>query len=252
MAEETKGSDAAPCPRALLKPPPPLSELPVLRFAEVDEPENAGDVYEGESVFHAAWHWTKRIVVVIGLVAGGFLAATTWETWLPKAIRLGPMIFSEIDKYKGSRDTVEQQGKALQEATERLPHLAPETIELVLSSSPTGVLDPAEVFRLASDAAARGVSALTPSEAQELKALWRKLLDAIAPAERERVREYERARTRRGTYPSEDRAVFELFARGARALPSWSLERLQALSGKAVAAGLALPAESGPRATAKR
>lgn len=254
LADDPMGSSRGvdePLPRERLSPPPALSELPVLRLAETDEPEDAGDVYEGESQSRAAWLWTKRIVVTTGLVAGGIFAATTQETWFPKAIELGPMIFTEIDKQTGARDPMKQQQRALEEASESLPHLAPETIRRLLSRSPSGVLDPAEVFRLANEAAARGVSALSPSEAQELDALWRKLLGGLTPGERERVREYDSTRRRRATYPFEDRAVVELFAGGARALQSQSRARLQALSGKAVAAGLVLSAQPASRATAK-
>src|SRR5258708_39066359 len=55
---------------------------------------------------------------------------------------------------------------ALQAANEQLPHLAPETIELVMSKSLAGVLDPPEGFARAHDALDRGRAALTPGEAQ--------------------------------------------------------------------------------------
>jgi hypothetical protein len=246
---------AGPAPREPLKPPPPTSELPVLRFADVDESRDAEDVYEaeeGESLFHAAWLWTKRIVVMTGLVTGGVLAALTWEAWFPKAAQLGQMLFTEIDRQVRSRDQAERQQRALLEATQQLPHLAPETIQLVLSSSPSGVLDPPEVFQRAFAAADRGLSALTSKEAEELRALRRELLDTLSPAERERVREYDVARARRVTFTFEDRAALEPFARGARALPARSRERVQALLGKAIGAGIVLPTGVTPPDTAGR
>ncbi|HKN48446.1 MAG TPA: hypothetical protein VJ144_10800 [Candidatus Polarisedimenticolia bacterium] len=65
----------------------------------------------------------------------------------------------------------------------------------------------------------------------------------LRPADRGRLRDYERVRGLRATLPSEDRAALGVFARGTRALPPARRERLQALLGKAVAAGLA-PARS--------
>jgi hypothetical protein len=218
-----------------LNPPPPIRELPVLRLADIDEPQVADDVYEGESPIRTAWLWTKRVVVITGLLASGILGALTWETWLPKAERLSRILFAEIDKYAKSRDQEERRRRALQEATAQLPHIAPDTIALVLSGS---VLDPPDVFRLACDAADRGQAALPPGEALELKALRQEMLDTLRSEERQRAREYDRARSRRLTLPLEDREVLDLFARGARALPPARRVRLQVLLGKAIAAGL--------------
>jgi hypothetical protein len=58
------------------------------------------------------------------------------------------------------------------------------------------------------------------------------------------VAEYDRARSQRVVFPFENPHALELVARGARAMPSASRERLQALLGKAVAAGLGAPAAS--------
>jgi len=225
-----------------LKAPAPLSDLKVLPLAELDEPEPAADVYEGESPIRTAWLWTKRVVVITALLSGGIYAALTRETWLPKAAEFSRIVFKEIDKQAGSGDETQRRERALQSAAEQLPHLAPDTIRLVLSR---GVLEPPEVFRLACDAADRGLSALPPGEGLELKALKQQMLETLAPGERQRAREYDRTRARRPTLPVEDREVLELFARGARALPPASRARLQQLSGRAIAAGLAqeAPAE---------
>ena len=96
------------------------------------------------------------------------------------------------------------------------------------------------------------MSALTPEEAQEMKALRRDVLAALRPGERELVQEYDLVRVHRVTLPFEDREVLGLLARGARALPFPARERLQALSGKAIAAGLSLPAEPLPDAGTAR
>jgi hypothetical protein len=237
----------APAARQPLAPPVPISELPVLRFAEVHEPVEVEDVYEGEraeSPFPVLWLWTKRIVLVGGLGTAGVLAALYWQTWFPRAAELGQRVFTEIDRQARSSQRTEEQQRALREATERLPQLAPGTIRLVLSASDRGVPDPPEVFQLASEAADRGLSALTPPEADELRALQRELLGHLRPPERARVAEYDRARSRRVVFPFENPHALELVARGARAMPSQSRERLQTLLGKAVAAGLRLPATS--------
>lgn len=234
-----------------LKPPPPIRDLPVLRLVDIPEPAKEGDVYGRESRLYVAWRWTKRILVTSGLLAGGLFAALRWETLVPRAEVLGRAVFTEIDRIKQSRDHRERQRQALQEATERLPHLAPQTIRLLMASSPTGILDPPEMFRLASDAADRGVKALTSGEVRELKELRGELLKALRPSERERVREYDAARARRLVFPFEGRDVLELFERGAYALPQEDRERLQELFAKAIAAGLVDGLTTPPRSGSK-
>jgi hypothetical protein len=231
-----------------VQPPPPITALPVLRLAEIhDEPKDE-DVYQGEGVFPAAWRWTKRVVVTSGLVAGGVYAALNWEAWTPKAERLGRAVFTEIDR----REQAERQRKALKEASGQLPYLGGKTIEMILDTSPSGILDPAEVFHLATEATDRGLAALSTGEREELQSLRGHLLDALRPSERERVHEYDEARTRRAVFPFEDRDVAAVLARGGEAMPAESRERLQALFAKAIAAGLANPAESGTSSTAQR
>jgi hypothetical protein len=220
----------------------PVAELPVLRLKELHEPEPEEEVYEGEGFVTVAARWAKRAVVVAGLTGGVVVAALTWESWVPEAADRGRTVAGEIDRYARSREETQRLERALQEVAPELPHLAPETVRLVLSSRPAGDPDPPEVFRLSYEAADRGRSALTPAEAKELKALELELLGTLSPTEREQVREYARVRGHRGTFPFEDRRVLELFADGARALSEASRERLRALSGKTVAAGLALPA----------
>ena len=228
-------------------PPVPISDLPVLRFADAQEPQETDDVYEverAEGPLPALWLWTKRIVLIGGLVTGGAIAAFNWERWFPRAAELGQTVFTEIDRQARSSQRAEEQQQALREATERLPHLAPGTIRLVLSASDRGVLDPPEVFQLATEAADRGLHALTAVDAAEMRALQRELLGNLRPPERARVAEYDRARTHRVVFPFENPHALELVARGARAMPPRSRERLQTLLGQAVAAGLGVPAAS--------
>ena len=224
--------------REPLTAPAPISEIPILRLADIQEPEPAETMYAEPRSFRAGWIWLRRIVVFACVVTGAVLAVLNRETWLPRLNQLGRVVFTEIDARTRSRDQVERRSRALLESTDQLPHLAPETVRLLVSASPDGALDPADVFRSACDATDRGLSALNSGEAQELTALRHRLLDALSPAERERVNDYDRARARRATLPFEDRDVLALVARGARALPPSNRERLQALSGKAIATGL--------------
>jgi hypothetical protein len=254
-------SSLPPLQRESLKRPPSINELPVLRLAKIEEAKVEEDVYDADDSYGGAgffrgllntvWVWTTRIAMVVVVLACGTIAALTWETWLPKAIQLSHAMFTEVDDFRRSREQAERQERAQQEATAQLPHLSPETIRLILSRSPDTVLDPAEVFRVAYVAEDRGLTALTADEAQQLTALRAELLEALRPTERERIVAYDRAGAYRETFPFENSSVLEVFARGARALPPASLERLQALSGKAVAAGLEMPAAA-PASAAER
>ena len=254
--EAPRAGTTGPPLRKPLIPPPPLSELPVLRFAKTDEAEGAGDhdIYQEVRSFDVVWLWLKRITLITGLLVGGIVAASTWEAWLPAATRLARALGLEIQEREQPRgpSVAEQRPAQIRELlpalAEQLPHLTPETIALVMSKSPATVVDPPEVFARAYDATERGLTALSAPEAEELGALQRALLNALLPAERQRAREYGLVRTRRAPLPIENRDVLRSFAHGARALPSWARERLQELSGKAIAAGLALPSDASPRA----
>jgi hypothetical protein len=231
--------------RRPLRPPTPVSELPVLRLADIPEAPEAGDVYEGEPgdrFLPTLWHWTVRVVLLGGLVAGGVLAALNWQSWFPRAAEVGQSMFAEVDRQAHARQNARERERALSEAAERLPHLAPATIRLVLSTNDNRVLEPPEVFQLAEEAADRGQGALAPPEAAELRTLQQELLAQLRPPERARVAEYDRARANRVVFPFENPYPLELLAKGARALPARSRVRLQELLGKAVAAGLGAPA----------
>jgi hypothetical protein len=245
--ERAPARPPAPAARVPLEAPAPVSELPVLRFAETREANEEEDVYEEEEetpgVLPAVWLWAKRLVAAGVLVGGGVLIGLNWNTWFPRAAEVGVTVFTEIDRQARSGERARELEQALGEATERLPHLAPGTIRLVLSTSRGGVLEPPEVFHLAIEAADRGRSALTGEEATELQARQRELLANLSPPQRRRLEEYERARATRGVFPFENPYALDLVARGARAMPEASRRRLQELLGKAVAAGLA-PAAS--------
>jgi hypothetical protein len=253
-----EGALSDPFGRVLRAPfvrPPTLNELPVLRLAKIDEKEMEpvyDDMYDGPGFFDVAWLWTKRVTLLAGFVAGAVVAANSWELWLPRAVQLSRMMFLEIDERvrpaapNRAEEPSEPIRAALQAANEQLPHLAPETIELVMSRSLAGVLDPPEVFARAHDAVERGTGALTAEEAQELKALRVGMLARLHPTERERLHEYALLRAHRVTLPFEDREALGLVARGTGALPPLARERFQWLAGKAITAGL--PDTSAPRA----
>ena len=231
--------------------PAHAGEAPALHLApEEEEPEDQ-DLYEGEyegGVLSVAWLWVRRLVLIAGFGVAGVVAFNTWPTWLPVVTQVGLVIFTKVDEYvhperarkPGAEDEKQRQTQEeLREVTVRLPHLSAETVQLVMSSNAWMVPDPPEVFRRSYAAAKRGAPALAPAEAEELKTLEAALLAGLRPSERQRVREYDRARLQRATMPAEDRDMVSLFARGTTALPAQSRVRLQALFGKAIAAGLA-------------
>jgi hypothetical protein len=135
---------------------------------------------------------------------------------------------------------------------QRLPHLAPDTVQVLIATSPFGNPDAPDVFRRARAAVKRGTATLPPEEAQELAVLERAVLVRLSPPERERVMAYDRLRAGRDLLPAEDARVLGLVARGARALPAEHRARLQALSGKAIAAALASSPPASPSAAASR
>jgi hypothetical protein len=225
--------------------------VPLAEPREPRQPREVGDIYEGdddgESLLPVLWHWTKRLALLAVLVGGGAFVALNWKTWIPATAEIGNKAFTEIDRYARSGERREQQDRILQEIGPQLSQLAPDTIRLILSESPTGVLDAAEVFWIATEATDRGLATLTSAEAQELEALRRDLIDGLTPSERGRVREYESTRANREPFPVENNSALALYARGARALPPEKRERLEALLGKAIAAGLVPPGGEDPR-----
>ena len=236
---------------ALEAPPPAIGRLPVLRFAPMDEPRGVEDIYEedegeSESVVSVLWIWTKRLVWATALLAVGALAVMNRDVWLPQATQIGEHTLTEIDERVRSGHFARQQQEAVQKAARELPHLAPETIRLIMASSPIRVLDAPDVFEIASEAADRGRSALAPGEARELEGLREDLLLELGPEERVSFREFDRARARGTAFPFDFRQGMRLYARGARELPAESRERLQELFGQAIAAGLAHPSEIAP------
>ena len=256
MREPARSSPTSFAPeRQPLRPPPSLNELPRLRFVEQHEEPEPADLYEGDEPSTAGyyaqvvWLWTKRLLITGALVAGVGYAALEREAWFPRAADIGQRLFDQVDGWLSGRK--EQQRVALADAVERLPALAPASIRLIFSRSTTGMMEVGEVFQTAREAADRGLATLTPAESQELQALEQELLSKLSRREAEAVREYDRTRVRRVIFPFENAPVMNLVAVGARGLPLERRQRLQALSHKAVAAGLDLPEARGATSTAR-
>jgi hypothetical protein len=190
--------------------------------------------------------WPRRLV--LGTVAVLALAAVafTSDVWLPAVQQWGASITggggggTGTPAVRPAEDQVQRRHReAVQAATAELPHLRPDTIELVMASSAAGVLDAPEVFRRSYEAAGRGLAALNPTEARELGALNTALSGALSARERALLADYiERVRGKRPTSPAEDAEMSRLVRRGTAALSVARRARLQELFSKAVAAAL--------------
>jgi hypothetical protein len=191
----------------------------------------------------------KRVAPLAGLVAVALVAAATYSLWIPLLEGLGsskatppaaapaPAASPTLDPSLPSEVVA---------AIQQMPHLAPETVQLVVATSPFAGPEPPEVFRRARAALRRGASALTAEEAQELADLERAVLSRLRPIERERLQAYDRVTTGRELLSDEDARVLGLYARGARGLPAPSRDRLRALSAKAIGAALRPVRPAGP------
>ena len=245
-------------PERVHVPPKPATELPVVPFKQLPpEPRQREDVYDGDdsgfsmSFLNPVWQWLKLLATTGALVAAVWYAWVERARWLPRAADLGQSMFSELDRQVLSRTRHQERQKALTDAAQKLPHLSPETIQLVFARNPMGVEEPAEVFQIAREAAERGAATLPPAEAEELHALDNELLNGLSRIERERVREYDQTRARREVFSFENPRVMEIVAQGARLLPADRRARLQALLHKAVSSGLELPPAGAPAGDAQ-
>ena len=185
-----------PAPARRQAPPPPTDDLEVVPFAEPLARREPDDLYDdGDGVglgdvLRSTWAWAKVLVMLAVVVGGVAFAVAKWQTWFPTAAELGEATFTEVDRVARSRERAAEQQRALEQLTGELPHLAPETIRLILSRSPTGVLEAQEVFAIAGDATDRGFGTLTAEEATELDALGSELHERLGPLEREQLRDY--------------------------------------------------------------
>jgi hypothetical protein len=223
------------------QPPPEATALPALRLAPIPEPRSVGDVYagdEGGSVASSIRLWTKRVVLTATVLAGAGLAGLHWDTWAPAAENMGGTLFSEIDDRVRWLHLARERQAVIDQASEQFPHLARDTVGLILSTNRTHVLEPPAVFETAWGAAERGASTLSASEAEELESLRQQLYDELPPLDQERLRTFGRAYAQGAVFTFDARRGLLAYARGARALPPDRRARLQTLLGKAIAAGL--------------
>jgi hypothetical protein len=187
--------------------------------------------------------WPRRLVLVgaVALVVAALVVS--FELWWPAVVRLTGRGGPAAPSASHAEDEVQRRHRlAVQAAAAELPHLHPDTIELVMSSSAAGVLDPPEVFRRSYEAAGRGLAALDRAKSQELATLNSALSNALSARERVQLADYiERVRSRRPTSPLEDAEMGRLVRRGANSLSATRRARLQALLAEAIAAALGRP-----------
>jgi hypothetical protein len=239
----TGGSPPSLAPREPMPPPPPVTELPVLRFADEKTPARRPGMA------------MKTKLLIAGAIAAVLVIATGWA-WIPALLQAGRRWAASRAEKKEVAPSPPPASPTpppptlppdVQVAVDQLPHLTPETIQVVMKKSPYRPRDPAEIFSRAETAAVRGMSSLPEEEAKELAALRLAVARSLRPTDRQRVRGYERIRTGRELLSvSEDVKVLALFARGVRALPPEKRERLRELLGKAIVAELGpLPSPDG-------
>jgi hypothetical protein len=237
---------AAPAPRREpLQAPPSLGDMPALRLA--GDKARRG-LRAGRNLLDAVRPRLKRAAPLAVLVAVAVVAAATSSLWMPllKGLGSSPSPPAAGPDPAASPTLDPSLPREVVAAIQQMPHLAPETVQLVVATSPFAGPEPPDVFRRARAALRRGASALTPDEVQELAGLERAVLSRLRPIERERVEAYDRVTTGRELLSGEDARVLGLYARGARGLPPASRDRLQALSAKAIGAALRPVKPAGP------
>jgi len=242
-------------------------ELEELQLVEAEEDPLIKATRRGRELLALARPWVgrfttrvrtlkigKRGKLLIGGLGVGILVVATGWAWIPALIDIGRRLVAPVEKKAAVPAPAVSPlpppptlPPDVQAAVNQLPHLTPETIQIVMKKSAYRPRDPAEVFSRAETAAVRGMSSLPEGEAQELSELRLAVARSLSPTERQRVRGYERIRTGRELLSvSEDVKVLALFARGVRALPPEKRERLQVLLGKAIVAELGpLPSPDG-------
>ncbi|HUG53259.1 MAG TPA: hypothetical protein VMR21_06645 [Vicinamibacteria bacterium] len=248
-AAPAAGHAAAPSPepdRQVALPPPPLRDLPVLRFKPTEDEPATDRTVSPRGRGRAGRRWEVRALMASGLAGLAVVAFSTRSMWMPGPGPRGApgRAVSPLPPAPPSMPEASPLPKEVLSAVDQLPHLSPETIQLVMARSERGLPDPAEVFRRAHAAASRGAALLGAEEAEELRGLRGSVLATLRRRDADRVRAYDRMSPVRDLLVSEDARVLALFARGVRTLAPDRRQRLQALLGKAVAADL------GPRAAA--
>ena len=227
------------------RPPTPFNDLPVIKLAEINEPEPEEDEFDDGPMSRVSeglatgWAWVKSLTVTAILLVVIVVLVQNYKTWFPRAMGATLRLFSGMDDLKAKYAPPEASREALEAATQQLPQLAPATIETIMTRTGSVALAPTEVFRRASEAAARGKAALAPTASGELDSHMTALLGELNESEAASLRRYmERVAAGEAMLPYEDNEAMWLTARGARRLPPERLARVQQLHAQAITLGL--------------
>jgi hypothetical protein len=186
--------------------------------------------------------WGPRALLATGLLAVLVVVATTRAAWM--GVLFAPRAVQRVVPPAPPAPATPEPSplpREVQAAIAQLPHLSTDVVQLVMAHGGPALPDPPEVFRRAWVAANRGASALGETDAEELRSIKKAVLFSLRPAERDRVRAYDRVSVSVDLLVLEDGKVMALFTRGVRALSPARRERLQALLGKAITSALAPP-----------
>jgi hypothetical protein len=188
--------------------------------------------------------WGPRALMAMGVVAVLAIVVVTRSTWMGvlSAPRTAPRTAAPAPPAPATPEP-SPLPREVQAAVAQLPHLSLDTIQLVMGKGAV-LPDPPEVFRRAWISANRGASALSNTEAEELRSIKKAVLFSLRASDRDRVRAYDRVSVSVDLLVLEDGKVMAMFTRGVRALPPARRERLQQLLGKAITAALAPPFEA--------
>jgi hypothetical protein len=241
---------AEPGPKpAPLKAPPSFADMPVIKLADMPAPTRGDDDYDDyeedegpvsrvREGLDSAWAWVKSVTVTVVLLVVIVLLVRNYKAWFPRAMGTTMQVFTRMDELKARIAPPQASREALAAAVEKIPQLPPATIEAIMVRSGQA-LAPSEVFRRATEAAARGRASLAPTAAGEMDSHQDAAMSALTEAEAARLRQYiQRLAAGEATLPYEDDEAMWLSARGVRHLPAERLSRLQDLSAQAVALGL--------------
>jgi hypothetical protein len=137
-------------------------------------------------------------------------------------------------------------GKRVDDAVERLalevPELSQEALRLLVAERMSQGLGLEDVPQAALVLVSRGLEALAPAEASEMRAIYQQVWAPVPEAQRVRLAALLAALKAGREVPPEDVAqVREAVKVGVLALPQADRERLQALSGRAVRKSLLVP-----------
>jgi hypothetical protein len=241
-------------PRAPLKPPPSLQKVDVIPFASGSAPsasEREEEVWDGEdaweepgavaSMFAVLWLWVKRVTIATALIVTTVALYLNKEKWLPQAESAAIVLGEGVDELSDRVPRTVPKA-AIEAAHAEVPHLGPQTIELIMAKSTEGVLEPVEVFRRAHQAAERARPSLPKVVAAEIDHHLAAVAAELPPAEGEQLRSYF-ATVRAGTATAayQDQEAAWLMARGVKRLPAERVARMQELFAQAITLALQPP-----------